>query len=68
MKTIPSYTNSQMRELIEEHIHNSRYRAVLLLRFIDGLTYEEIAERTNYSTQQVKTIVYRSQEKLIRYL
>lgn len=62
------YTNSQIRELIDEHIHKAKYREILKLRLIDGITYEQIAETVDMSTQQVKTIVYRSKEKLLRYL
>lgn len=57
-----------MRLLIEEHIHNAKYRDILLSRYIDGLTYERIAERFDMSTQQIKTIVYKAQAKLLRYL
>lgn len=67
-KQIPEYTNSQMRLLIEEHIHNAKYRDILLSRYIDGLTYERIAERFDMSAQQIKTIVYKAQAKLLRYL
>lgn len=62
------YTNSQMCKLIDEHIHNLKYRNILRLRYIDGLTYEKIAEEVDMSTQQVKTIIYRAQEKLLKYL
>lgn len=62
------YTNSQMAALIDEHIHNARDRDILKARYIDGLTFEKLAERFNLSTQRVKTIVYKSQEKLIRHL
>lgn len=62
------YTNSQMCKIIDEHIHNAKYRNILKLRFIDGLTYEKIAEAVDMSTQQVKTIIYRSQNKLLRFL
>ena len=68
VKTVKEYTNSQMRGLIDEHIHNSKYRTILLLRFIDGLTYDRIAEEMRMSPQQVKTIVYRAQAKLLKYL
>lgn len=68
MKMVKDYTNSQMAILIDEHIHNSRNRTILRLRYIDGMTYEKIAEEMDMSTQQIKTIVYRSQEKLLRYL
>ena len=62
------YTNSQMNELIDEHIHNARNRAILRLRYIDGMTYENIAAKMELSTQQVKKIVYKSQEKLLKHL
>lgn len=65
---IPEYTNSQMIELISEHIHKAKYREILLARYIDGLTYEQIAGRFDMSTQQIKTIVYRAQSKLLKYL
>ncbi len=62
------YTNSQMTALIDEHIHNVKYRTILKYRYIDGMTYEKIAETVDMSVQQIKTIVYKAQNKLIRYL
>ena len=67
-KPIPEYTNSQMRLLIEEHIHNEKYRKILMSRYIDGLTYERIAELYDMSVQQTKTIIYKAQNKLLKYL
>lgn len=65
---VMDYTNSQMRELIAEHIHNERDRSILERRLCDGVVYETIAEEFNLSTQRVKAIVYKAQQKLIRYL
>lgn len=62
------YTNTQMSELIDEHIHNERDREILKRRLLDGLTYEILAYEFQLSTQRVKTIVYKGQQKLIRYL
>lgn len=62
------YTNSQISSLIDEHIHNSRDRELLKSRYIDGLTYERIGEKYDLSTQRVKAIIYKAQQKLIRYL
>ena len=53
---MPIYTNTAMRNVIAEYVHNSQYRQILLLRYCDGHTYEKIAEITNYSTQHVKHI------------
>lgn len=62
------YTNSQISALIDEHIHNERDRAILKRRMCDGICYEPLAEEFNLSTQRVKTIVYKSKSKLIRFL
>ena len=62
------YTNSQITELIDEHIHNAKYREILKLRFVDGMTYDKIAERQDMSVRQTKNIVYKSFDKLSKYL
>lgn len=62
------YTNSQIAFLIDEHIHNQRDRDILKSRYIDGLTYERLAEKYDLSTQRVKAIIYKAQQKLTRYL
>lgn len=62
------YGNSQISEIIDEYIHKERDRNILKRRLCDGLTYEELAEEFNLSTQRIKTIVYRNQDKLFRYL
>ena len=37
------YTNSQMTQLIDEHIHSARDRALLKRRLIDGIRFEPLA-------------------------
>ena len=60
------YTNSQMRELIDELIHSERDRGLLKRRFIDGVCYEPLAEEYNLSVQRVKEIVYQSKKRIFR--
>lgn len=62
------YTNSQIRELIDEHIHNERNRTMLKRRLIDGVCFEPLAEEFGLSVRQVKSIIYKEQEKLFKYL
>jgi len=62
------YTNSQIRELIDEHIHNERDREILKRRLCDGICFEPLAAEFDLSVQRVKTIVYKAQSKLFRYL
>ena len=62
------YTNSEISALIDEHIHSERDRKILKRRLIDGICYEPLAEEFDMSVTQIKRIIYKSQEKLIKYL
>ena len=60
------YTNSQIRELIAEHIHSLRDRRILERRLIDGITFERLAEEFELSVRQTKNIVHKNEEILFR--
>ena len=62
------YTNSQIERIVDEHIHSQRDRDVLKSRYIDGLTYEQLGEKYDLTDRQVKNIVYKHQDTLLRYL
>ena len=53
------YTNSEIEQRIAEHIHNQKYRDIMRMRLVDGLTYEKIAELVEMSAVQIKRIVKR---------
>ena len=58
------YTNSEIATAINVHIHSERDRAILKRRLIDGVCFEPLSEEFQLSVRQVKTIVYRGQEKV----
>ena len=62
------YTNSQIEHLIDEYIHSERDRKILKRRLIDGICYEPLAEEFYLSVRQIKTIIYKEQDKLFRHL
>ena len=62
------YTNSQIRELIKEYIHNERNRDILCRRLIDGITFERLAEEFDMSPRQIREIVHREERILFRKL
>ena len=62
------YTNSQIRELIEEHIHSERDRKILYRRLVDGIAFEPLAEEFELSARYVKTIVYKAEKVLFKHL
>ncbi len=62
------YTNSRIREIIGEYVHNERNRRLLERRLIDGITFEKLAEEFEMSVSQVKRIIMKESEKLFRHI
>lgn len=62
------YTNSQIRALIDEYIHSERDRNILTRRLIDGICFEPLAEEFEMSERQIKTIVYKCEKMLFKYI
>lgn len=65
--TVP-YTNSEIKALIQEHLHSQRDRCILFDRLVNGITFERLAEKHGLSERQVKTIVHKGEEVLFRHL
>jgi DNA-binding CsgD family transcriptional regulator len=57
-------SNSQLAELIGEHIHSERNRQIMRMKLIDGYTYEKIAEIVQMSPRYVRSLVKRLTERL----
>lgn len=62
------YTNTRIREIIGEYIHNERNRGILERRLIDGITFEKLAEEFELSVSQVKRIITMESEKVFRHI
>jgi len=62
------YTNSQIRELIDDHIHSQRDRDILFDRLVNGLVFERLAEKYELSPRQVRTIVHRNEAILFKHI
>lgn len=59
---------SEVEHVINEWVFNERDRAVMKRRFLDGLTYEKLAEEFELSTQRVKSIVYKWKDTMFSHL
>ncbi len=62
------YKNSDMQAAINEYVHVTWQREALRLRFCEGMTYEQIAEKMGYSTQHIKATVKRHKDTLFSNL
>lgn len=60
------YTNSEIRNLIDEYIHSERDRGILKRKFIDGIRFEPLAEEYDLSVQRVKAIVAKAKKRIFR--
>lgn len=61
-------SRSQIENLIYEWIFNKKHRDILIDRLLDGLTYQQIAEKYDISIQQAQNIIYKTQDKLFKHL
>lgn len=64
MKPFPDLSRSQIEYLIDEWIFNERDRNILKRRLLDGITFEKLAEEFDMSVRQIKSIVYKSGDRL----
>lgn len=62
------YSNSQIRDLIAEYIHNADDRKMLLLRLVDGLTFEQIGFEMQMTTKTVRLRIHKGEEILFKHI
>ena len=65
---VDDLSNSEIEHLIDEWCHNQKYRNILKRRFIDGICFEPLAEEVDMSVRQVKNIVYKEGDKVLRHV
>lgn len=53
------YLNSEIANVIDEHIHSERDRKILKRRYIDGISYEKLAEESKLSVRHIANIIYK---------
>ena len=61
-------SNTVICNTINEWIHSERDRAILKRRYIDGLTYERIADEFDLSERHVKSIVYKHETTIFKHI
>lgn len=59
---------TELTRVINDWIKNETYRDILHMRYIDGYTFERIAEKKIFSVTAVKNIVYKSERIIEQHL
>lgn len=62
------YTNSQIRELVKEHIHSEVDRSLVFDRLVDGYTFEKLSVKYQLDVKTVRKRVHRCEEILFKHL
>ena len=62
------YSNSRIREIIGEYIHDEKHRQLMARRLIDNITIDRLAEEFDLSVSQVKRIIWKDSEIIFRHL
>lgn len=61
-------SNSEIRAVIDEYIHNERDRKILRRRLCDGICFEPLAEEFDLSVTRIKNIIYKGQDIIFKRL
>lgn len=61
-------SRSEIAWLIEEYLFVARDREIAKARWIDGMTFDEIAEHFEISVRQAKTIIRKSRERVLSHV
>ena len=67
-QTEPEYTATQAKEIIAEHIHSERDRAVVTRYLLDKIHFEPLSEEFGLSVRQTKKIVYKCKRIVFEHL
>ena len=62
------YTNTLIRELIADYIHNAVDRKMLSMRLIDGMTFEAIGFELGMTTKTVRLRIHKGEEILFKHI
>lgn len=65
-ESIDKYDNNELTMIIDRCVRGEKAREILKRRMIDKIKFEPLAEEFGLSVTHIKTIVYKSQEQLLK--
>ena len=61
------YSNARVREVIEDYIHSTRDRALILDNLVDGIPYDELAGKYSIAYESVRDVMRKGKDALDRH-
>lgn len=65
---MPELPRSEYERIISEWIHSERDRNMIRRKYLDGITFEVLAEEYNLSVTQTKRIVYSGRDVILKHI
>ena len=65
---VDDYSADNIAAVIDQWIKHERNRAIMKSKLIDGLTYEQVAEKYDLSVRYTKTLIYSLEMKVFEHL
>lgn len=65
---IPDLSRDEIVYLVEQFIFNRRDRDLTLDRLLDGMTYEQLAEKYYMSVRQIKNLIHKNKEIVFSHI
>lgn len=62
------YSNDDLIRVVNNWVHSARDRDILIKHYVDGITYEKIAELHDLSTRQIANIIYKYEKTIFKYI
>lgn len=62
------YTNTKIKDIIDDYVHKERDRLILKRRFVDGICFEPLSEEFGLSVTQTKNIVKKYEYRIFSHL
>ena len=62
------YTNSQIRELVAEYLHNSVDRKMVFDRLVNGYTFEKISEIYQLDVKTVRKRIHKGEDEIFKHI
>ena len=62
------YTNTKIKDIIDDYVHKERDRLILKRRFVDGICFEPLSEEFGLSVTQTKNIVRKYEYRIFSHL
>ena len=61
------YTNSRVREIINEYIHSERDRQIMTDRLVNNISIERLSDIYDLSVSQIKRIIQRDSRTIFKH-